>query len=253
MSPRRRRRHSFAALMQSAVLNASAATPWYLAGGIAAANCLAAFQPKGAASLAASYVNLATSGATWDCTAPVAAPTFAAATGWTFTGTQYLLVGSAAIATATPLTMICLFKPTDITTNNFLMAIVRTNTAINLFAVSANGSASGDVVQAQVWQAGTPAVAETSAGFSASVWQTLAGTYTSATGRAVYLDGGNKGTGVDNITPASLNATMIGGYHDSSAYVPLARGIVGACAFYNIVASDAQVLSLHTAMRALVP
>jgi hypothetical protein len=37
---------------------AGAAIPWYLTGGIAAANCIAAYQPKGAASLAASYSNL---------------------------------------------------------------------------------------------------------------------------------------------------------------------------------------------------
>jgi hypothetical protein len=71
---------------------AVAVTPWYLAGGIAAANCIAAYQPKGAASLAASYINLITPG-TYDV-APGVAPTFSAATGWTFNGsTQYLDTG----------------------------------------------------------------------------------------------------------------------------------------------------------------
>ena len=41
---------------------AAAAVPWYLSGGIAAANCIAAFTPKGAASLAASYDNNAAPG-----------------------------------------------------------------------------------------------------------------------------------------------------------------------------------------------
>lgn len=64
-------------------------TPWYLAGGISAANCVAAYQPKGAASLAASYSNLANPGT--NDAAPGVAPTFNAATGWTFNGsTQYL-------------------------------------------------------------------------------------------------------------------------------------------------------------------
>lgn len=70
-----------------------AAAPWWLAGGVSAANCVAAYQPKGAASLAASYVNLANPG-TYDASAPVAAPTFDTATGWTFNGsTQHLLTG----------------------------------------------------------------------------------------------------------------------------------------------------------------
>lgn len=68
------------------------APPWYLSGGIALANCVAAYQPKGAASLAASYTNLANPG-TYDA-APGVAPTFDAATGWTFNGsTQYLSTG----------------------------------------------------------------------------------------------------------------------------------------------------------------
>lgn len=67
--------------------------PWYLSGGIAAANCVAAYAAKGAASLAASYVNL-TGNATYNCSAPVAAPTWNATDGWIFNGsTQYLTTG----------------------------------------------------------------------------------------------------------------------------------------------------------------
>lgn len=65
---------------------------WWLTGGIPAANCIAAYQPKGAASLAASYTNLANAG-TYDA-APGVAPGWGAATGWTFNGsTQYLMTG----------------------------------------------------------------------------------------------------------------------------------------------------------------
>lgn len=74
-----------------------AAVPWWLSGGVAAANCLAAYTPKGAASLAASYDNNAAPGngladGTYDAALGVA-PTFAAATGWTATGTEYLNTG----------------------------------------------------------------------------------------------------------------------------------------------------------------
>jgi hypothetical protein len=56
------------------------------------ANCIAAYQPKGAADLAASYVNVANPG-TYNA-APGVAPTFDTATGWTFNGsTQYLDTG----------------------------------------------------------------------------------------------------------------------------------------------------------------
>jgi len=66
---------------------------WYLSGGISAANCVAAYAPKGAASLAESYTNIANPG-TYDCTAPVAAPTWNATDGWIFNGsTQFLSTG----------------------------------------------------------------------------------------------------------------------------------------------------------------
>lgn len=68
------------------------ASSWWLSGGVSAANCVAAYAPKGAASLAASYTNLANPG-TYDA-APGVAPSWSAATGWTFDGsTQYLKTG----------------------------------------------------------------------------------------------------------------------------------------------------------------
>lgn len=58
----------------------------------AISGCVAAYQPIGAADLAASYTNKANPG-TYDA-APGVAPTFGAGTGWTFNGTtQYLTTG----------------------------------------------------------------------------------------------------------------------------------------------------------------
>lgn len=66
----------------------AAASNWWQAGG--ATGVLAAYKPKGAVSLAASYVNLANPGTD---SAPGVAPTLAAG-GWVFNGsTQYLVTG----------------------------------------------------------------------------------------------------------------------------------------------------------------
>lgn len=75
-----------------------AVAPWWK---VAGKTCVAAYQPKGAASLAASYVNLANPG-TYDA-APGAAPTLTA-DGWSFDGTQYLVV--AGLVQNRPLTML---------------------------------------------------------------------------------------------------------------------------------------------------
>lgn len=58
--------------------------------------CVAVYQPKGAASYAASLVNLANPG-TYDAAAGVA-PTWAAGTGWTFDGTDDLLSNTVRLA-----------------------------------------------------------------------------------------------------------------------------------------------------------
>lgn len=76
-------------IMQIRVMSprtAAAAAGWWVVPG---KTCVAAYQPKGAASYAASKTNLAQPGV-YDATEGVA-PTWAAATGWTFNGsTQYL-------------------------------------------------------------------------------------------------------------------------------------------------------------------
>jgi hypothetical protein len=65
--------------------------PWYLAGGVLPYECVAAYQPIGAANLAASLINLANPGV-YNAAAGVL-PTFDPSTGWTFNGSQYLNTG----------------------------------------------------------------------------------------------------------------------------------------------------------------
>lgn len=70
---------------------ASASGGWWDNNG-AISGCVAAYQPKGAASLASSYTNL-TGNVTYNA-APGVAPTFNSSAGWTFNGSsQYLTTG----------------------------------------------------------------------------------------------------------------------------------------------------------------
>jgi hypothetical protein len=68
------------------VARAGGVVQWYRAGG--APLPVAAYQPKGAASLAASYINLANPG-TYDAV-PIVIPNWSAETGWSSTGSQCL-------------------------------------------------------------------------------------------------------------------------------------------------------------------
>lgn len=74
-------------------------TPWYLLGGVTTAQCAVAYQPKGAASLAASYSNLNNPGT--NDAALGTAPTLGAG-GWVFASvsSQYLVVPNLLQSTA---------------------------------------------------------------------------------------------------------------------------------------------------------
>lgn len=63
------------------------ATPWWY---VAGQTCVAAYQPIGAPSLAASYVNLANPG-TYDAAEHIARPGFSAEIGWIFTEAAQIL------------------------------------------------------------------------------------------------------------------------------------------------------------------
>jgi len=68
----------------------NAARPWYLSGGVAAANCVAAYQPKGAASFAASLLDLTGNGNHAIDPGGAATPAWDAVNGWKGASGDYL-------------------------------------------------------------------------------------------------------------------------------------------------------------------
>ena len=225
-------------------------TPWYLAGGIAAANCIAAFKAKGAANYAGSKVNLASGGATWDAVDGVAYPTWASATGWQFTAasSQYLVVGSAGIADQ-PMTFVCRFNPVAVDTNYALMAVQNQVGDFTRYVMFANGTVAGDPVQANASGAGSGSAYSTS-GFTASNWFTACAVYINDASRGAFIDGANKGTDTTSAAVSSVTNTYIGA-RNSGSIGAFMNGYISACAFYNTNISDAQAAALHTAMAAL--
>jgi hypothetical protein len=77
-------------MIRDLIFSAQEGDKWWLAGGIHPSQVVAAYQPKGAASLEASYVNLANPG-TYDAAVGVA-PTLDTS-GWVFAGAQHLNTG----------------------------------------------------------------------------------------------------------------------------------------------------------------
>ena len=232
-------------------LAAVGAIPWYLADGGSITNVLAAHQSLGAANLAASYDDIAHEATTWDC-APGTAPTFDASYGWDFTAasSQYLEVGSGAIASAVPVTMLVLFQSTSIV-SFYALASIADTAAKNFFSIGPAGSITGDPVIAYVAQT-TEVYAKSSTGYTANNWFVGAAVFSANNARAAYIDGGSKGTDTTAKTPAGLDTTYIGCSHSGANRVSHLNGKIAADAWFNVAKSDAEVLALSNAMLALV-
>ncbi len=235
---------------QLLMMSGRATVPWYLSGGIAGVNCLGAWQPKGAASYAASKISLVNPSASNLLVDGAAFPTWAAGTGWTFAAasSQYLTIASA-IATAAPLSFVCNFYPNAVTASYMLIAICDFDAACR-FVLQANGDLAGDPIVALTFGSATR-YSSTTSGFVATTWQTAIGVYASSASRASFLNGTNKGTDTNDETPTNLDRTYVGTRATSSTLGSFFDGNIAACAIYNIGLSDVQVLAISNAMALL--
>ena len=236
---------------------------FWLRGPVDPRDCLTAFQPLGANGITQSLQNVNSRG-------PLNAvigttPTFSKTLGWTFDGsTTYLTVAaSGAIASAVPLSMICLFQAEDITGTHALMSIARSTSASHNFTLRAAGATSGDPIGA-ISSAASAKMATTGTGFSANKWCVGAAVFAGASLRKAYIvseatrnrsfkhiNWGDMGSETSSSTPASLDYTYIGCTHDSSSTTNFLDGSIGACAFYSIALSDLQVMQIALRMLEL--
>jgi lysophospholipase L1-like esterase len=207
----------------------SSSVPWYLSGGITLSNCVAVYQPVGAANLAASYINLVAPGT--NNAAEGVAPIFSAETGWTFNGTtQYLKTGILPNA-------------------NYSIYI---ETSRNLSVARANLIGETDNV--------VGGIGIESPGVTATKTRFVFGTVASAvevtpnvvtgtlalTPSAQYINGAKVGTTAANWTGVTTKEIYIGAknLNDTGILLPTSVRIL-RIAIYNIALTDAQVLALH--------
>lgn len=208
--------------------------PWWLSGGISSNTCAFAYQPKGASSLADSYINLNNPGTNNAVVVPTkSAPTWDATNGWTFDGSTQLLRNSAAATTENGFLIIrfsnmvvdnaylCGFS--DTTTNRMIILNRKDLNYINYRI----GSAS--VNKAPYLEAGV-------LGFGAS---------------DAYRNGVD-----EELTLAENTGDRYIGFGGLVTGSGAAQGLWGACyiqaaAYYTTEPSAAQVLALSTAMAAL--
>lgn len=216
---------------------ASAAPWWYVAG----KTCVAAYQPKGAASLAASYVNLANPG-TYDA-APGTAPDWDSGTGWTFNGsTQYLMMTSPISGTGAR-SIIARFTPNanadqkivalgNSSLGNFKDFSFTTEYAVRIQAANAIWSVSDTTNQ----------VAAVVAPASGSTDDIVAYRNGVAISRTSVVDGAYDTSG------GAFIGVFVGSGGTRGSYL---NGTIQAVAIYNTTLSAAQVAAVSAAMAAL--
>lgn len=221
-------------------LAAAGAAAWWLSGGIAAGSAVAVYQPKGAASLAASYSNLANPG-TYDA-APGVAPTWASGTGWTFNGTtQYLTTG---IVPASTYSMIVRFSglvTTGGASGHVACGSAGTGANATRFFIRPRYASPFLSYSLRYGADLTDIVGDVSSGIMAlaASAQYKDGSYIGAPGAGTW-----SGTAYDiYIACLNVNGSLL-----ASSYL---GGIIQALAVYNTTLSAAQVAAISAAMAAL--
>lgn len=209
---------------------AAVAVPWYLAGGVSAANCLAAYQPKGAADYAASLMDLtgnsnsATEGTTpdWDIT-----------NGWSFdaSNSEYLIVPLS--ASGIGWSLIARYKD---------------------FVTGAAGYILGSVNLARHFATGFRYNGNSYFGAGNLVYVNISGASTGGVlcvaGEYGYYNGVEKTSSLTGATDNSANI-FIGCLNSGGSPANFATCKIQALAIYNTTLTADQVAAISTAMAAL--
>lgn len=169
----------------------------------------------------------------------LAPPVFAALD---FNGTTDKILATTAVVTASPMTM-CAWAMIDaVTADRAIGSISDTGSGTSFFTLIFKNT--GDL--AEWWANSTAAGAGESVSsttIAAAAWRLLCGAELAINSRAVWLDGGSKGTNVTSVTPTSIDATAIG-VRKRSTEDMFWDGKIASFAIWNRALSDAEVLSL---------
>ena len=206
----------------------AAAANWWEAGG--ATGCVAAYQPKGAASLAASYTNLANPG-TYDA-APGVAPTWDATNGWTFANTQYLTTGVVLSGTSSALVRFS----NDSGNNQYLFGALQSGAGI---LISPNRTL------AYVWYYSTTALQ-----IAPNVTSGVLGIAAPNGGKA-YRNGVEESGSMAAWTGALSVGLHINGFNNNGSSAARDTVYIQAFAAYSGTLSAPQMAAISTAMAAL--
>ena len=207
----------------------AAVAPWWLAGG--APEPVAVYQPIGAASLAASYVNLANPG-TFDA-APGVAPTWASGTGWAFNGTSQFLTTGVTFSGNQTYSVLLRFS-NAVFVGNFRRLLGAVQNYEIMLSPQFLSNFRGYTHGAQRTPSGTNAAGVM--GFA---------------GRQPYFDGVTDGNPIAETIGVDSDPVFIGGRNNAGVAQTFFQANVQAIAIYSSTLDASQVAAVSAAMAAL--
>lgn len=208
--------------------------PWYLSGGIALANVAAVWQPKGAASLAASYLRIAGDQGNANLDPIVVgkgvAPTWDAVNGWKGSATAFLATG---VIEAT---------------NGSWSALCRFSSA------PASGIAMGWTNTRHSWIYPNNGAAQHLYHHASAVANAVAVAKVSGVmgyrGAACYVDGVSDGT-ITQVAQVALEYYILGRNNAGVFATAFNGGYIQAVAIYKATITEAQIIAVTAAMNGL--
>lgn len=141
--------------------------------------------------------------------------------------------------TGTPLTMACVFACTNTAAWQDLMGLYNTGSGDHRISLSCQGGVGGDPLRIET-DAGAKTGALTTSGYTSGRWHVGTGVSAAPNSRAVYIDGGSKGTDATSLTPSGINILDIGRQGDASpgGYF---EGTIALAAIWACAHTDDQV------------
>ena len=165
-----------------------------------------------------------------------------------FDGTDDQLTVAVAVATAAPLSLAGWCNADNLTVSEVLVNISKDTDDNDDFYILLAGAVAGDFVHFNARDAGVGGAAITTTAFSAGVWQHVLGVELSSSSRAVYLNGGGKGTNTTLVEPTGLNRTSIG-VRNRLSDTFFFDGLLAECCVFNDDLSDAEAVMLANGLH----
>jgi len=153
-------------------------------------------------------------------------------------GSSQYLIRSSAVVTAAPWTIAAWFNTDDGTSDQGIFAICDTS-AWQWSMLYARGTASRTVAVSN-----TAGIFATTGTYSADAWHHACHVETSSTSRAVYLDGGGKGTNTSSTAPTGIDNATVGCRALGNGVYNYFSGAIAEAAIWNAALTDAEVAIL---------